>query len=184
MNPSTKAEAPEASQSTPSLKNPSSAVKSTVSKPSRHSTELTSASIKSLRALGHHLRPVVQLGKSGITENVHKAILAGLAAHELIKVKLQPEFDGDRKETAATLAIAANAILVQVLGRTFLLYKKHPKKPKALPTDDTPKKSGNMSLRRRREAKVKKARKKRAAHAETRASEIDERGARFPRRRY
>ena len=111
---------------------------------------------------------------------LHMSLFAGCATLLVALPDLKPV----QPRAYLPLAIAANAILVQVLGRTFLLYKKHPKKPKALPTDDTPKKSGNMSLRRRREAKVKKARKKRAAHAETRASEIDERSARFPRRRY
>ena len=48
----------------------------------------------------------------------------------------------DRKEAAEALAAATGAVLAQVLGRTFLLYKRHPKTPKIqLPKPGAPVKS-------------------------------------------
>jgi RNA-binding protein len=83
-----------------------------------------------LRSLGHELTPVVQIGKEGVTEGVIQATSRALLDHELIKVKVGTEAPEDRKDTLAALATSAAAELVQVLGRTGLLYKKHPEKPR------------------------------------------------------
>lgn len=93
-------------------------------------TPLSGKAVRHLRALGHDLAPVVQIGKEGLTDSVVAATNAALLRHELVKLKVQPEAPVDRKEVAAELAGLTGAALAQVLGRTFLLYKRHPKKPK------------------------------------------------------
>ena len=40
-----------------------------------------------LRSLAHHLKPVVNIGKSGVTEGSISSIDEALESHELIKVK-------------------------------------------------------------------------------------------------
>jgi RNA-binding protein len=82
-----------------------------------------------LRGLGHHLDPVVQVGKDGITEGLVGALDAALGQHELIKVRLAEAVSGDRTEVSEALAEAAAAELVQVLGRTLLLYRRRPDEP-------------------------------------------------------
>ena len=90
--------------------------------------------IRYLRGLGHHLDPVVQIGKEGITDALIAATNEALRAHELIKVKVGSESPIDRKDAGPELAEKTGATLAQVLGRTLLLYKRHPSKPKiALP---------------------------------------------------
>ena len=88
---------------------------------------LSGPALRQLRALGHDLKPVVMLGKDGITDAVTAAASAALKTHELIKVKIQSEAPVDRHEGARALAEATGSALVQVLGRTFLLYKRAPK---------------------------------------------------------
>lgn len=83
-----------------------------------------------LKALGHHLDPVVQIGKEGITEAVVRATKEQLLAHELIKVRISPDAPIDRKDAGAELAEKVGASLAQTLGRTVLLYKRHPHKAK------------------------------------------------------
>jgi RNA-binding protein len=83
-----------------------------------------------LRGLGHHLDPIVQIGKEGITDGVVAATRAALLAHELVKVKVSQDAPIDRKLAGAELALRAGAALAQTLGRTLLLYKRHPNKPK------------------------------------------------------
>jgi RNA-binding protein len=92
--------------------------------------ELTGAQARYLRGLGHHLDPVVQIGKDGITDGVVTAVKAALLAHELVKVRLQQEAPIDRKDAGPELAKLTACQLAQVLGRTLLLYKRHPNKPK------------------------------------------------------
>jgi RNA-binding protein len=83
-----------------------------------------------LRGLGHHLEAVVQVGKDGLTEGIVGALDVALETHELIKVRLLESVGGDRQGVAAGLAEAGNAELVQVLGRTLLLYRARKKDPK------------------------------------------------------
>jgi RNA-binding protein len=92
--------------------------------------KLTGKATRHLRGLGHDLTPVLSIGKNGITEGLVAETGRALLTHELIKVKVQSEAPLDRKEAAEELAEACGAALAQVLGRTFLLYKPHPKKPK------------------------------------------------------
>ncbi len=85
---------------------------------------------KALRAAGHHLSPVVQVGKEGVTGAVLAELDAQLAAHELVKVRVGTESPEDRFETAERLGAAAGAQIAQILGRTVLVYRKHPEKPR------------------------------------------------------
>ena len=55
---------------------------------------------------------------------------AALTTHELIKVKIQREAPVDRHEAGIELAARTGSVLAQVIGRTLLLYRRHPKKPK------------------------------------------------------
>jgi len=91
---------------------------------------LTGKQRRHLRALGHHLEPVVQLGKNGLTDAIAAAVEDAIEHHELVKVRLGTECPDDRHEVAEALAAALKAEAAQVLGRTILLYRRHPKEPK------------------------------------------------------
>jgi RNA-binding protein len=91
---------------------------------------LTGKQRRTLRALGHHLKPVVQVGQDDLTEGVIGAVDAQLAVHELIKIKVGESASTPRHEAAEQLAEKTDSELVQVLGRTVLLYRRHPEKPK------------------------------------------------------
>jgi RNA-binding protein len=82
-----------------------------------------------LRSLGHSLDPVVQLGKLGLTEAVTAAIDAALTEHELIKVRIGTECPVDRDEVKERIGPAVHGEVAQVLGRTLLVYRRHPKEP-------------------------------------------------------
>jgi putative YhbY family RNA-binding protein len=88
-----------------------------------------------LRAAGHHLSPVVQVGKEGVTEAVVRQLDEALAAHELVKVKIGTESPEDRFEAAERLGAEARAQIAQVLGRTVLVYRRHPEKPRFEPLE-------------------------------------------------
>jgi RNA-binding protein len=84
---------------------------------------------RQLRALGHHLQAVVQVGSSGVTPGVVAATSQALADHELVKVKVAL----DREERAAALAAlveGTGAEVAQVLGKTALLFLKRKKRSK------------------------------------------------------
>ncbi|MEA3544340.1 MAG: ribosome assembly RNA-binding protein YhbY, partial [Thermodesulfobacteriota bacterium] len=85
--------------------------------------KLTGKPARYLRGLGHHLKPVVMIGKDEINEAVIAATDEALMIHELIKVKLQEGCLGDRKDIAAELATATDSSIAQILGKNFLLYR-------------------------------------------------------------
>lgn len=88
---------------------------------------LTGQQVRHLRGLGHHLDPVVLIGKNGLTEAVIAQLGEAITRHELIKIKLQPECPMERVEASEAIAKAIGAELVQVLGRTILFFKRNPK---------------------------------------------------------
>ncbi|MEZ4311126.1 MAG: ribosome assembly RNA-binding protein YhbY [Polyangiaceae bacterium] len=91
---------------------------------------LTGKQTRHLRALGHHLDPVVQIGKNGITEALVAQLAEAIAHHELIKVRLLPECPLDRREAGEEVAAALEAELAQTLGRTLLFWKRNPQSAK------------------------------------------------------
>ena len=83
-----------------------------------------------LRASGHALQAVVQIGEGGTNEAVIAQVAQALLDHELIKVKLGQECPETRFEVAERLGEGPGVNVVQILGRTILLYKRHPKEPR------------------------------------------------------
>lgn len=92
-------------------------------------TDLTGKQKRYLRGLGHAIKPVMNVGKSGVTPALVAQTNACLLSHELIKVKVLESADTDAQETAQALAQATGAGVAQVLGKTVLLYRAHPEDP-------------------------------------------------------
>ena len=71
---------------------------------------------------------VLQIGKEGNTESVLKSAEDALLAREFIKVKINQNSDEDIKETASYSADKLQCDVVQVIGRTCVLFKQKEKK--------------------------------------------------------
>ncbi len=89
--------------------------------------QLNAKQKKFLKGLGHSLSPVVAVGKEGLGEKIIKATALELSRHELIKVKVGKSSPVSRQETAEVLSTGTGSSLVQIIGKTILLYKKNPK---------------------------------------------------------
>lgn len=85
--------------------------------------KLTGKQARYLRGLGHHLKPVVMIGKEEISDALLLATEEALASHELIKVKLQEGCLLDRGEVADFLSRETGSAVAQLLGKTILLYR-------------------------------------------------------------
>jgi RNA-binding protein len=90
----------------------------------------TGALRRALRGHGHALRPVVHVGKGGVTSGVLAQVAQALFDHELVKVRIAAECPTDRFTVADELAHRPGTQVVQILGRTVLVYKRHPEKPR------------------------------------------------------
>jgi RNA-binding protein len=87
--------------------------------------QLSGAQRKHLRGLAHHVKPVVHVGKNGVTDPVLQEVEEALDSHELIKVKLvDPQ--GRKKELADELASRSGGTRVGLVGNIVTLYRQHP----------------------------------------------------------
>ena len=91
---------------------------------------LSNAQKKFLRKLGHGLNPVVYIGKEGLTETVVSAIDEALDILELIKIKIVNTDKISKHEAADQIPDLSRSHLVQLIGKTLLVYRPNKKKKK------------------------------------------------------
>ena len=84
--------------------------------------QLTSNDRKYLRSLAHHLKPVVYVGKQGVTDNLVAATDEALEALELVKVKFN-EFKDEKGRLADEIETRTGAALVDIIGNVAILYR-------------------------------------------------------------
>ncbi|WP_102345521.1 ribosome assembly RNA-binding protein YhbY [Bacillus sp. Marseille-P3661] len=84
---------------------------------------LTGKQKRFLRSKAHHLNPIFQVGKGGVSENMIKQIKDALEARELMKISVLQNCEFDKTEVAQELASGADAELVQMIGNIIVLYK-------------------------------------------------------------
>ncbi|KYP79359.1 ribosome assembly RNA-binding protein YhbY [Ferroacidibacillus organovorans] len=85
---------------------------------------LTGTQTRYLRGLAHHLTPIFQIGKGGISENMLDQIGLALEARELIKLSLLKNSEWTVKEAAEEIARSTKAEIVQTIGKTITIYRK------------------------------------------------------------
>ncbi len=83
-----------------------------------------------LRAEAHHLSPTVHIGKEGLSAALMTSLDDTLRTHELVKVKMGRNADVNPRDAASALALATQAEVIQVIGRTATFYRENPELPK------------------------------------------------------
>jgi RNA-binding protein len=154
---------------------------------------LTGKQTQFLRALAHPLKPLVQVGSKGISDTLILQITEQLGVHELIKVRFNTE-SVDPGEVMDEVVLRTKSELVQKLGRTLILYKRHEQSPK-LELPGTKKKKREIVIAtktptrtaRRRSKALASRREKRtdeaSGRAALRASKANSQGSAPPRRK-
>ena len=103
---------------------------------SLNSLMMTGKQRRALRALAHSLKPLLQLGKHGLSDQFLEQLNTALLRHELIKLKVLENAPNTPRESAKILEEQALEI-IQVIGRTIVLYRPHPEDPQIiLPSSD------------------------------------------------
>ncbi len=87
---------------------------------------LTNAKIRELKSQGQLLKPMLKVGKEGLTPPFLTALDEALKVHELIKVKFA-NLKEQKKELAPQLAEKTGSHLVMRVGNVVVLYR--PKVP-------------------------------------------------------
>ena len=90
---------------------------------------LNGSTKKYLRGLAHHLKPVVMVGKNGVTDDLISAVGEALAGSELIKIKFL-EFKNDKKILSSEIAERTNSHVIGIIGNIAMLYRQHPDEDK------------------------------------------------------
>jgi RNA-binding protein len=80
---------------------------------------------KYLRGVAHGYKPLVQIGKEGLGNNVIDAIDAALEARELIKVKIAADRD-EREHMVPIIEERLDCECVGTVGRMAILYREQP----------------------------------------------------------
>ncbi len=81
-----------------------------------------------LRGMANSLKSTVQIGKSGVTEQVCRQAEEALLAGELVKFTVLETAMLTPREAAGLLSRQLGAEIVQVIGKRFILYRENPDK--------------------------------------------------------
>ncbi len=92
--------------------------------------QLSSRQKQFLKALAHPLNPLVQIGKEGLSSGIIDTVKAELLNHELIKVKIGNNSGLEKHTTSQAVAEQTESVLVQLIGKVFVLFKANLEKAK------------------------------------------------------
>ena len=84
--------------------------------------ELTGKQKRYLRSLAVNIRPIVQIGKSGLSNEILTSIRHAADARELIKVNILQNSDETAKDVAAMIDEMGPNV-VQIIGRNAVVFK-------------------------------------------------------------
>ncbi len=87
---------------------------------------LTEQQKKTLRGLGHKLKPFILVGAGGLSESLLEEFERSLAHHELMKVRVSADDRKQRDAIIETLCERSGAELVQRVGKVALLFRRRP----------------------------------------------------------
>ena len=77
-----------------------------------------------LRSLAHHLKPLVNIGKSGLVKGAILSIDQALESHELIKVKFIQNKEG-RDQFKNDVETLFSASIIGSIGNTIILFRQN-----------------------------------------------------------
>lgn len=87
----------------------------------------TSKQRSKLRSLAATVKPITQIGKGGISDNLLKTLSDALGARELIKVNVLENAEADADTIAENVADLLGAEVVTVIGRKAVFYRRSSK---------------------------------------------------------
>lgn len=91
--------------------------------------EIKSSDRKKLRGLAHHIKPIVQLGRNGLTDQLIQAVNTALNDHELIKLKFM-DFKSSKQVLSEEISKKSQSQVVGMVGNSVIFYKPNPNEEK------------------------------------------------------
>ena len=97
-------------------------------------SKLTPKQRQFLKAKAHALKPLIQVGKAGVTPALAEELDRVMGAHELVKVKLNDNtFEDEAGVIAAFTAKVEGLIHVWTIGHTLLFFRPSQERPTRFP---------------------------------------------------
>ena len=85
--------------------------------------KLTNPELRALKAKAQLLKPMLKVGKDGLSPAFVNAVRDALEHHELVKVKFD-EFKEQKKELGPKLAAAVAAHVIMQVGHVIVLFRR------------------------------------------------------------
>ena len=90
---------------------------------------LSSKQKKYLKSQAHPLKPLVQIGKSGVTQQSIQSIETALGQHELVKIKFIA-FKTEKEDFLDDIIEGSRSQFVSLIGHVLTLYRPHEEQEK------------------------------------------------------
>lgn len=97
--------------------------------------QLSERQKKHLRGLAHSRKPLVYVGKAGLSDGIARELDIALTAHELVKVGARLDDREEREQVLADLAERTSSSLVQRIGKIGVFYRASKDKPRIMLPD-------------------------------------------------
>lgn len=94
---------------------------------------LTSKQKQFLKKEAHPLKPIIQIGKDGLSNNLFITVNQALKAHELIKISILQNCLTPVEEIILDICARCHCEFVFEIGRTLIFYKQSKEKIYKLP---------------------------------------------------
>lgn len=88
---------------------------------------------KYLRGIAHGLNPMIIIGANGITDSLMAELDSTLSHHEILKIKIASAEREDRKTIIDHVIQETGALLVQSIGKIFVIYRQNEETQLPLP---------------------------------------------------
>lgn len=75
------------------------------------------------------MRPLMRVGKNGVSDGFVSELVHSLTAHQLVKVSMDTSQKDEAREQAEDLAERAGCDLVDLVGSSALFYLEDPEDP-------------------------------------------------------
>lgn len=86
---------------------------------------LTKSQKQYLKGLSNTLKPMVTVGKGGLSENIIMSLEEQLKAHELVKVSILNTCDEPISEMALDMAAATSSEIISQLGHKIVFFRRN-----------------------------------------------------------
>lgn len=93
----------------------------------KHQMKPTNKQLQELKAAAHHLDPLIQIGRNGLTPEQIQRINSALTHHELVKIRYN-DYKNQKETISREITEKTDSHRVDLIGHTLIIYRQNPNK--------------------------------------------------------